>query len=730
MPTTSETVDASGGESHTNATAIDAVWDQLEKKCRNSAHKFMAFAKLRPEDSKEEESEKLNQHYFRLKTENKVVTKTQRPHITIRKRPNWTLETAVRELLQNMIDYLELVDRTTMRLKDTVRLDCKTGKTPDAIEISFNTVALTSHCLARIFIGTDTLRIVQYSTFPLPWLTMHMHVQDRTKARGRSAGGFGVGAKDAYIAILQKEGDIKVTGTAGPDTDTGIPHGARDIWKLESVESSYGTSTLESSPTMVVKTALKVGSSTAKTRHKSMGEAHTLEHDIKAKRIGKAAIRAIHKFQVFWAKSDIDCVIVGADRGDAIMDVNQQKLEQGLHMLLESRRLLLPLESGIYVKGIFVSQLHANEFPLGDSAMLQVGFDSNVNVSNSDRNHVHSNMIRRFISSVFATQAHQMVGTINGNNTTLAAKQLRPLFPIDTSDDNTSSWLVRSKDHDLWGEEGLRQSACTILGVNTATTLLVETGAVRSNWRSQLAREVMTTCSEKTVSFLDKKDICAPLVKNELISVTDFESHAMGMVCDAARKEVAEQGMVDGVRVVTDIIKNMLDSDCMPKFDVLSIPAGMETPNMLDILGPRTVFARECRKTGVLRMFFRRSINKASHRLIKAVASELHQHAEWLCSDGIRNEYEWSEKMLGIVTMAVRYDKQGVELGDWEAQYGSMGAGADSDDEYERKRKYGHNQTLRVHKRIKVQCAQCISRESQLAARMAALATARATLAS
>jgi hypothetical protein len=188
--------------------------------------------------------------------------------------------------------------------------------------------------------------------------------------------------------------------------------------------------------------------------------------------------------------------------------------------------------------------------------------------------------------------------------------------------------------------------------------------------------------------------------------------------------------MVDGVRVVTDIIKNMLDSDCMPKFDVLSIPAGMETPNMLDILGPRTVFARECRKTGVLRMFFRRSINKASHRLIKAVASELHQHAEWLCSDGIRNEYEWSEKMLGIVTMAVRYDKQGVELGDWEAQYGSMGAGADSDDEYERKRKYGHNQTLRVHKRIKVQCAQCISRESQLAARMAALATARATLAS
>ena len=245
----------------------------------------------------------------------------------------------------------------------------------------------------------------------------------------------------------------------------------------------------------------------------------------------------------------------------------------------------------------------------------------------------------------------------------------------------------------------------------------------------------------------------------------------MDMVCDAARKEVAEEGMVDGVRVVTDLIKKMLDSNCMSKVDVLSIPAGIE------ILGPRTVFVRECRKTGVLHMFVRRNIDKA-------VASELYQHMECLCNGGIWNEYELSEKMLDIVTMAVRYDKQGVELGDWEAQYGSMGAGiagsvisavcidahtnrktgaetgisssisnknavdsfrhdshgslvvagADSDDEYaitgKQKRKYGHKQPFRVHKRMKVQCAQCISRESQLAARMTALATARATLAS
>ena len=121
---------------------------------------------------------------------------------TIKKIPAWGgLWPPLRELMQNTIDHLNLLDHATGRRNTAVSLRVDHSGTGDASVVSYYFCCGEEEICVIHARGTDELIIEQFYTFPIASRALDTGVPDITKQGSNSAGGFGDGFKTAAVAL-------------------------------------------------------------------------------------------------------------------------------------------------------------------------------------------------------------------------------------------------------------------------------------------------------------------------------------------------------------------------------------------------------------------------------------------------------------------------------------------------------------------------------------------------
>ena len=139
---------------------------------------------------------------------------------------NWQFEQAVRELLQNPMDHLKLLDSNGVLRKD-VKLRCEQNW------MKFEHETLGPLLWIYSEPEENRLRICQWYTTPLDSVTLIDGVPNLEKDFKKTAGGFGKGFKDAAIAVLANNGKMEMRFDAvGQDEDENdTPNGAH--WTID-----------------------------------------------------------------------------------------------------------------------------------------------------------------------------------------------------------------------------------------------------------------------------------------------------------------------------------------------------------------------------------------------------------------------------------------------------------------------------------------------------------------
>ena len=121
---------------------------------------------------------------------------------TIKKIPSWGgLWPPLRELMQNTIDHLNLLDHATGRRNAALNLRAHQSGTGDLSVVSYYFCCGEDEICSIHARGTDELIIEQFYTFPIASRALDTGVPDVTKQGSNSAGGFGDGFKTAAVAL-------------------------------------------------------------------------------------------------------------------------------------------------------------------------------------------------------------------------------------------------------------------------------------------------------------------------------------------------------------------------------------------------------------------------------------------------------------------------------------------------------------------------------------------------
>ena len=121
---------------------------------------------------------------------------------TIKKIPSWGgLWPPLRELMQNTIDHLNLLDHATGRRNAALNLRAQHSGVGESSVVSYYFRCGEEEICAIHARGTDELIIEQFYTFPIASRALDTGVPDVTKQGSNSAGGFGDGFKTAAVAL-------------------------------------------------------------------------------------------------------------------------------------------------------------------------------------------------------------------------------------------------------------------------------------------------------------------------------------------------------------------------------------------------------------------------------------------------------------------------------------------------------------------------------------------------
>mmetsp|Transcript_33108 Transcript_33108/g.50043 ORF Transcript_33108/g.50043 Transcript_33108/m.50043 type:complete len:1085 (+) Transcript_33108:339-3593(+) len=325
---------------------------------------------------------------------------------TIKKMPGWTGHwPAIRELMQNTIDHLGLLDPRTGRRHAALHLRVTTENDGDEVVV-IHQFCCKDEPICTIRTKRDSLVIEQLYTYPLPSRALDTGVTDETKFNSTStAGGFGDGFKTAALALhsLGENRFDSMTWTFDARKEK-----RRIVWFFESDERE-AVGRFSKSRVLRVRIENTENNSTASLDDdgNKMGRAYIMTQTVKAKDIGKSfLIEAVPRLQIFWDVDESTIIGTSTSGGDYIAPALLQPPIPGtdassLTSMMPSpassstrrrKKATSPLfpgndnirqpEAGIYVRGIWVRKP-----PIPDTLMCFFG--SRLQVSGRDRNDVH-----------------------------------------------------------------------------------------------------------------------------------------------------------------------------------------------------------------------------------------------------------------------------------------------------------------------------------------------------
>mmetsp|Transcript_24710 Transcript_24710/g.37307 ORF Transcript_24710/g.37307 Transcript_24710/m.37307 type:complete len:956 (+) Transcript_24710:69-2936(+) len=344
---------------------------------------------------------------------------------TIKRMKAWNgIWPAMRELLQNTIDHLRLMDRGRRR----TCLDMSVSKTNDD-----STTTLSFACgtqdVCQFHVSPDEIIIDQWYTYPIASRALDTGVPDTTKQQSsQQAGGFGDGFKTAAVALLannSKDNPQLTWKFYVPNEKTRIQ------WKFQGVtrEKIATFAKCQVLQVEITKHALDQTEFQNTFPSSSVEQSYVMRQCIQLKGIGPRFVsEVVPKFTVFCdldESSLVSTTATTARGGDCLAPVAAQPpLFRGM---LGTK---LRPASGIYVRGIWV-----RPSKIKDTILSFHGH--RLEVTGRDRNEVDDDQLVEAVAYVIQ----------RCNNLAYLKKLLDPLRgTMDSSSrqKNKSSWLLQS----------------------------------------------------------------------------------------------------------------------------------------------------------------------------------------------------------------------------------------------------------------------------------------------
>lgn len=285
----------------------------------------------------------------------------------------------IREFIQNAADYLEITDQLGQRMPSITLASSKPKDTMYKLAMHTDNEEILSFTAK----DQNCLVIKQRHTFPLSPAVMKFGVVDASKKKGRSAGGFGHGMKDAIAQIIHEKGSVTYEMAS-------TKH--RVKWAFVSAEVKGKSPAIEESNNLRV--SIKVNANL------NAMEANTLTITIVQKDIARAFLdEVVPRCAVFWSANIPEkALMLRSDR--ALMLPTESHLAvcsigdackidsvivELVGKMFDKEDDLLP-KSGIYCFGIFVQSFPRREQMRHTLIMCGSG---SVKVTGRDRNAVH-----------------------------------------------------------------------------------------------------------------------------------------------------------------------------------------------------------------------------------------------------------------------------------------------------------------------------------------------------
>lgn len=288
----------------------------------------------------------------------------------------------IRELLQNGFDYLELLNADGT-LRDEIRFEVTEKGDLTTIDFSIQDVLLFCPIFS-INVSKDEISFVQAYTYPLVMDVLTAGVEDLTKKDSDTAGGYGVGFKDAARSLLDQGGEMLFDMTGGD---------------LERVTWSFVAKKAKESVIEKIRNSdeLEVKVVARSTSHRQKW--NTMTTTIKLTGIGTVFFNEVVQcVPAFWNRQDIKAHALrqavaspGVCVGDWIADARLIRIDDGIIRVPEC--VLHTANAGAYVAGLFVMKQSASMMP---HAVVHTGPGSTT-VQSSFRNSVDND---KFVESV------------------------------------------------------------------------------------------------------------------------------------------------------------------------------------------------------------------------------------------------------------------------------------------------------------------------------------------
>lgn len=381
--------------------------------------------------------------------------RTYKPYKQIRLYSDWQFEHAVRELIQNAMDHLKLLDPSGFLRKD-VKLYCDGQHW-----LKFDHANLGPLLWIHSDVENEQLRICQWYTNPLCSATLNHGVPNLKKDFKQSAGGFGIGFKDAAIAALARNGKMEMRFDAlGQDEDdnyraNGARWFCRTYWKF----CEYENNKEPTNPNLGRERVLIVRQKANKWRLDEFDvlgpnpvypkllkpdandpfktfRANTMLQTITWPNMGDTFwTNVVPMFVMMWDSSSLlplcnpapvqtdiptqenkaFCLTNMAKKSDILCTIPK------LHSKILQHHPQITIKEGIYIQGIFVTSLKENTgIP---NAVLLSGPHGSLKVTNSDRNHVQTSALVKTLA--------RLLKNLTPENRKFVKKELKWLIDTD-----------------------------------------------------------------------------------------------------------------------------------------------------------------------------------------------------------------------------------------------------------------------------------------------------------
>ncbi len=297
---------------------------------------------------------------------------------------------ALREFLQNTIDHLHLMNGVSGRRQDCVQMNVTPkNRNSSGVNHGQDLASISFTCdgedICRINISNDQVVIDQLYTYPIASRALDTGVPDCTKASSNSqAGGFGDGFKTAAVALIanssknSKKNEFKSLKW----TFYAMKEHTKIEWdfvgstrekvatfeKCQVLQVNINKSSMKPSEEEKVLSEYSSSSVTSKGRG-CAGCDYIMRQTIMVKNIGKSFLNeAIPRLIVFWDLNEASLLSMSRRSarmcgGDFIGPINLQP------PLFSGALGNLKMNSGVYVKGIYVRPTRIKDTIMGKSLL-------------------------------------------------------------------------------------------------------------------------------------------------------------------------------------------------------------------------------------------------------------------------------------------------------------------------------------------------------------------------